>query len=248
MLFFLNTQITILILTYALHKIMIMKKLLILAMLTLTGGSFVAQSGTKYSDKDPKAKAILDKINKKYKAYKTISIDFEVSLKGEGVNETIKGKAFKQGNKYAYDTEDYKVVCDGKSVWTYVKDDNQVTITSLDDAAEDDETQMLNPTKLVSIWEKGFKYKMGTSTTVAGKKVKLIKLYPDQPKKYKFHTISLYVDDVKSEIVKIKVKGRDGVNMEYNLKKLKGDEAIPASKFKFDKSKYPGIEENDMRF
>lgn len=221
-----------------------MKKIIALSIATLVGIMSFAQTT---SERDPKAKEILDKINKKYTAYETLSIVFEVSLKGEGVNETIKGEAYKKGNKYAYDTDDYKVVCDGKSVWTYVKDDNQVTITSVGDA-EDDEGEMLNPTKLVSIWEKGFKYKLIGATTADGKKVKEIKLYPEDPKKYKFHTISLYVDDEKSEIVKIKVFGRDGVNMDYKLTKLKGNETVADSKFKFDSSKYPGIEENDMRF
>lgn len=224
-----------------------MKKLLAITLMSLLGAASFAQTATKYEDQDPKAKAILDKINEKYKAYKTLTIEFVVTLKGEGVNETIKGKAYKEGKKYAYDTDDYKVVCDGRSVWTYVKADNQVTITSADDA-EDDESEMLNPTKLLSIWEEGFKYKLGPSSTVDGTKVKEIRLYPDNPKKFKFHTISLYVDDVKNEIKKMKVKGRDGVDMVYALKKLKGNEAIPAAKFKFDASKYPGVEENDMRF
>ncbi len=227
-----------------------MKNLIIYTLLSVFGTATYAQT-TKAkpepADKDPKAKVILDKVNKKYKAYKTLTIDFEVKLKGDGINETIKGKAYKQGEKYAYDTEDYKVVCDGKSVWTYVKADNQVTITSVEDG-EDEESEMLNPTKLITIWEKGFKYKLGKATTVNGKAAEEIKLYPENPKKFKFHTVSLFVNKAKSEILKIKVKGRDGVNMEYNLKKLQGDAAISKSKFKFDASKYPGIEENDMRF
>lgn len=210
---------------------------------------FIAQIGLSqetYKEKDPQAKAILEKLNTKYKSYNTIDIDFIVKLKGDGVNETIKGNALKKGDKYAYDTEDYKVVCDGRSVWTYVKDDNVVTITSTDDAEEDEE--VMNPAKLLTIWEKGFKYQLVGSQTIGGVKTKEIRLFPENPKKSKFHTISLFVDEAKNEIAKISVKGRDAVNIEYAIKSLKGNQAIPDGKFKFDASKYPGIEENDMRF
>ncbi len=199
-----------------------------------------------FKEKDPKAKAILEKLNTKYKSYNTIDIDFIVKLKGDGVNETIKGNALKKGDKYAYDTEDYKVVCDGRSVWTYVKDDNVVTITSSDDAEEDEE--VMNPAKLLTIWEKGFKYQLAGFKTIGGVKTQEIRLFPENPKKSKFHTVSLYVDEAKNEIAKISVKGRDAVNIEYAIKSLKGNQAIADNKFKFDTSKYPGIEENDMRF
>ena len=226
-----------------------MKNFILYTFVTLTGfGAFAQNAETKeIVDHDPKAKVILDKLSVKHKAYKTITVDFEVKLKGEGINETIKGKAYKQDDKYAYDTEDYQVVCDGKTVWTFVKSDNQVTITSANED-EEEEGEMLNPTKLLTIWEEGFKYQLIGEKTIGGKKVKEIKLFPKDPKKVKFHTISVFVDDVKNEIVSLKIKGRDGVTMDYNISKMVGDATIPASKFKFDTSKYPGIEENDMRF
>lgn len=226
-----------------------MKNFILYTLVSLTGFGAFAQSteAKEFTDHDPKAKVILDKLSAKHKAYKTITVDFEVKLKGEGINETIKGKAFKQGDKYAYDTEDYQVVCDGRTVWTFVKSDNQVTITSANDD-EEEEGSMLNPTKLLTIWEEGFKYQLIGEKTIGGKKVKEIKLFPKNPKKVKFHTISIFVDDVKNEIVSLRIKGRDGVNMDYSIKKMVGDSPIAASKFKFDASKYPGIEENDMRF
>lgn len=224
-----------------------MKNILYISLIALLSFSSIAQGAKKVEDKDPKAKAILEKVNTKYESYKTVAIDFEVKLKGEGINETIKGKAYKSGDKYAYDTEDYKVVCDGKSVWTFVKADNQVTITSVDDT-EGEEGEMLNPTKLLTIWKKGFKYKLIGDATIAGRKTKQISLFPENPKKAKFHTITLFVDNAKSEMKRVKVKGRDGVDMEYTIKKFDGKTVVSSSKFKFDASKYPGIEENDMRF
>jgi outer membrane lipoprotein carrier protein len=226
-----------------------MKNFILYTFAILLGfGAFTQGAETKeFTEHDPKAKVILDKLSAKHKAYKTITVDFEVKLKGEGINETIKGKAYKQDDKYAYDTEDYQVVCDGRTVWTFVKSDNQVTVTSVNED-EDEEGDMLNPTKLLTIWEEGFKYQLIGSKTIGGKKVKEIKLFPKDPKKVKFHTISVFVDDVKNEIVSLKIKGRDGVTMDYNINKMVGDSTIPSSRFKFVTSKHPGIEENDMRF
>ncbi len=222
-----------------------MKKILLFAAMATFG--FTATSQETYTDKDPEAKAILDKLSAKHKAVDNIIIDFSASFSGVKIkSQTLSGTAYKAGKKYAYYTPDYQVINDGRSNYLFVKAENEVTITSNEDA--DEENGLMSPTQLLSIWEKGFKYKFIGEGKVGSKTLQEVRLYPENPKKSKYHTITLIVDKVANELNKVEIKGRDGVNMVYNIKGFKTGATISASKFKFDKSKYPNCSVNDMRF
>lgn len=222
-----------------------MKNILAFTVLTVISFGILAQEAPQ--DKDPKAKVILDKLSTKHKKIDNIIIDFSATFSGVKIKkQTLKGTAYKSGKKYAYYTPDYTVINNGKSNWLYVKSENEVTITSNEDAEE--ENGLMSPSKLLSIWEKGFKYKYVGEKTVGGKKLQEVRLYPTNPKKSKYHTITLHVNKAKNELSKVEIKGRDGVNVIYNISKFKFAQKIPVSKFKFDKSKYPNCTENDNRF
>ena len=222
-----------------------MKKILLF--IAIATFSFAATSQEKYTSKDPKAKSILDKLSAKHQAIDNIVIDFSATFSGAKIkSQTLKGTAYKAGKKYAYYTPDYKVINDGRSNWLFIKAENEVTITSNEDA--DEENGLMSPTELLSIWEKGFKYQFIGEGKVGSKTLQEVRLFPENPKKSKYHTITLIVDKVKNELNKVEIKGRDGVNMVYNIKGFKSGAAIAGSKFKFDKSKHPNCSVNDMRF
>ena len=205
------------------------------------------QNNTTFQDQDPKAKIILDKLEAKHKKIDNLVIDFSAKIYGGKIKtQSLSGKAYKSKKKYAYITKDYIVKSNGKSNWSYAKKDNEVTISSEEDAEE--ESALMNPTKLLTIWQKGFKYKYVGEKTIGGKKTQIVKLFPKNIKKSKFHTIELNINKSKNELTKIMIKGRDGVNMDFTIKKFKSGQTIPAKTYTFDKSKYPNCTENDMRF
>ncbi|MDA9262055.1 outer membrane lipoprotein carrier protein LolA [Flavobacteriales bacterium] len=219
----------------------------ILLFLAIATFSFTAIGQEKYTDKDPKAKAVLDKLSAKHKSIDNIVIDFSATFSGVKIkSQTLTGTAYKSGKKYAYYTPDYKVINDGRSNWLFVKAENEVTISSNEDA--DEESGLMSPTELLSIWEKGFKYKFIGEGKVGSKTLQEIRLFPTNPKKSKYHTITLIIDKGANELHKLEIKGRDGVNMVYKIKGFKSGIAISGSKFKFDKSKYPNCTVNDLRF
>ncbi|MEN8928156.1 MAG: outer membrane lipoprotein carrier protein LolA [Flavobacteriales bacterium] len=222
-----------------------MKK--IIAILFASFVAFAATSQEKYTDKDPKAKVVLDKLSAKHKLIDNIIIDFSATFSGAKIkNQTLSGTAYKAGKRYAYYTPDYKVINDGRSNWLFVKAENEVTISSNEDADEDN--GLMSPTQLLSIWEKGFKYKFIGEGKVGSKTLQEVRLFPSNPKKSKYHTITLIIDKVANELNKVEIKGRDGVNMLYKIKGFKSGASIASSKFKFDKSKHPNCTTNDMRF
>jgi len=188
---------------------------------------------------DIKAKSILDKVSKLTKTYKTISVDFSMTITSpEGSPIKQKGKALMKCDKYFLTLPDQDIYCDGKTVSTYIKDDNECYVSDVDDM----ESDMVQPSELLTIWEKGFTYKYSKELTFAGKQVHEILLFPKDKKNSKYHTIVIRIDKAKNEVVYANIKGKDGGHMKYTLSKLIKNTTIPDAKFVFNKSKYPGVE------
>lgn len=209
---------------------------LTLALLFVGAGVFAQQQ-----DHDPKAKTILDKLSKDMKSYKSISISFKSSIKGEGINESSTGKAGIKGDSYFYADDNQKMWSDGSQVWSLEDGDDVCYVSD----ADDDESG-LSPKKMLTIWEDGFKYKYIGETEKNSIKMDRIKLFPNNPKKSKYHTVELLINKAKNRIHSVKIKTRDGLTISYTLTKFTPNVEFSSSKFKFDKSKHPGVEIEEL--
>ena len=185
---------------------------------------------------DTKAKGILDKVSEATKTYKTIKLGYSLSINAPG-NSPInqKGEAFLKGDKYYVKTADQTIFSNGERVWTVVEDECYVS-----DVDEDDD-DFVQPSKLLTIWEKGFTFKYSKEMTYKGKSVHEIFLYPKDKKNSKYHTIILKIDKAKNQVVHVHIKGKDGTHMKYSLNSFEKNISIPDSKFEFVKAKFPGI-------
>lgn len=204
-----------------------MKNILYITGFLLTG--FIAQA----QDQDPKAKAILDDLSKTTKTYKTITADYNFLLLNKDGKQTEKqtGKVQIKGDKFKLEILGTTIVCDGKTMWSYNKDAKEVTIKDFDSKNED----QLNPSKLFTLYEKGYKYKYDKDEKVGAVNCSAIDLYPaDKPEKKKFHTIKLYVDKVKKQVSQIKMLMKDGTKQVYELKSIKPNTEIADASFVFD--------------
>lgn len=189
---------------------------------------------------DEKAKAILDKVSSKTNAYKTIAISFKLTISGNGQDPISEmGKAYLKGDKYKVELQDQDIYCDGTTITTHLKEDEECYTSSVADAKDEG---MVAPTELLTIWEDGYKYKYVKETTYKGRPVHHINLFPKNAADSKFHTVILKIDKEKNEVVSVLIKGKDGMNMKYTLTKFEKDIAIPASKFVFDRAKHPNVE------
>jgi outer membrane lipoprotein-sorting protein len=99
----------------------------------------------------------------------------------------------------------------------------------------------MNPKKLMTIWENGFKNKYEKASTFNGENVHVIKLFPTNPDNSDYHTILLYVAAKSSELKKAVMKTNDGTTMTYHLTKFVSNKDIADSKFVFNKAQYPGF-------
>lgn len=189
---------------------------------------------------DPKAKAILDDLSAKTKAYTSIKAEFNFTTeKKDKTKESQNGKIETKGNKYKLEIPGHEIYCDGKTIWDYIKDANEVQIKDMETGADD----AVNPSTIFTMYEKGFKYKFdGEDATT-----QTISLFPENPDKKKYHTVKLYIDKTKKQISSVKMMMKDGSTQTYTIKSFVTNTAIPDADFTFDAKAHPKVETNDLR-
>lgn len=216
-----------------------MKKIAFAALAFLMVANVMAQQ-------DPKAKEVLDKLSQTTKGYKTIQIDFSFTLenKKNNVNQTNEGEVALKGKSYRLYMPVFsmEIFCDGITTWSYLTEAKECNIASV----EDNKEGSLNPANIFTIYEKGFNFAYIGEENLTGKSVHVLDLFPVDKSK-EFVKVRLYVDKVKSQIVKAQTFNKDGNTYILVLKNMKSNVDLKDDYFKFDKSKYPGVAINDMR-
>ena len=105
---------------------------------------------------DTKAKTILDGVSTKMKLYTTMKIEFTYTMENikTNVNESKTGIIQIKGNKYRLEIGGQIVFCDSKTVWTYLKDENEVNINNV--STQED---AINPATILNNYVTNFKPK-----------------------------------------------------------------------------------------
>ncbi len=191
---------------------------------------------------DKKAIAILDAVSAKTKSYKTLKIEFKYTMdnKTENIHENMNGVVFIKGGKYNLDIAGQNVICDGKTMWTYIKDAQEVQINNI---PTDEES--ISPDKLLTSYNKDYKSKYIKQTVQNGVTVDIIDLVPVKGKK--IYKVRLLIDSNKKLIVSSTLYNKNGATFTYEVTKFTADLTINDSKFTFKASDYPGVEVIDMR-
>jgi len=198
------------------------------------------------AQQDAKAKSILDEVSGKTKTFKSISADFSFSMENKelDINEKNEGTIKLKGQKYFVDLPGagVKVYSDGKTNWSYMKQGNQVTISSIDDSS----SELMDPSSLFSIYEKGFSSKFVAEKNVAGKVVYQIDLFPDK-QEYDVSKITIEINKTTMMIQSAQLFGTDGNMYGIVVKKMETNKDFTESDFVFDAGKFPDVEIIDLR-
>lgn len=206
-----------------------------------------AQSGQMLSaaDNDPKATKILSTIRAEYDSFKSMEADFDLTIElPEQEKEVQKGKVIQQGDKFFLDIDQQAIYNDGNYVWLHVKKNNEVQINDPDMG---DDTELLSPTDMLTIYESGdYVYSITDSPVVGGKKMTQIDFKPlDRDSEY--FKISLVVDKAQNKMHEMKVFSKDGSRFTLKINNIVTNRQYEPSTFTFDESKWPGIHIEDLR-
>lgn len=193
---------------------------------------------------DPEAKQILDAVSAKFKTFTTVTANFSYKVedaKGK-VQANKTGTIVMKGTKYKVTFGTQEIYCDGKTVWSYDKSSNEVTISTLDASGS-----TLTPQKLfTNFYDKDFLYILNGEKKVGTKTLQEIEMTPTDKSK-PFHKVYLQVDKAAKTIYSTKVLENGGNRYTYTVTTMKTNTPAADNMFVFDKSKYPGVEEVDLR-
>lgn len=190
------------------------------------------------------AKAILDELSQKAADYTSMEASFTYTMlnKADDINEKQNGKIITSGDKYNLEIAGQQIISDGETVWTVIVDAEEVQISNVPDEEEEEMEEYISPNKILTLWENGFKYKYESEKDLNGTTVHVINLYPEDPSEKSFHTIKLFIDKTKMELVKIQIKGKDGTDYTYLINSFQVNQTFPDSKFKFSNPKFDVID------
>ncbi len=193
---------------------------------------------------DPAAKAILDGVSAKFKTFTSVQATFAYKVEnaaGKALS-TKTGTILMKGTKYKVNFSGQEIFCNGTTIWNYDKAANEVTISKLDASSG-----MITPQKLfTNFYDKDFRYILNGEKKVGTKTIQEIEMTPLDKSK-PFHKVYVQVDKAAKTLYSTKVLENAGNRYSYTVNSMKTNAAMADNQFVFDKSKYPGVEEIDLR-
>lgn len=194
---------------------------------------------------DKKAKAILADVSKKYRSYDIIKTDFTSTLDNPQakIKETQTGTIYLKSktNKYKIVLKDQELISDGKTQWNYLKTDKEVQVSDFEN-----DPNLLNPAKIFTIYEKGYKYVSSDDTRINGKIYNVIDLTPLDSKSPYFK-IRLNIDRTTKHIGSAVIFDKNGNKYTYTINSFTPNFKASDSIFSFDAKQHPGVEVVDLR-
>jgi outer membrane lipoprotein-sorting protein len=202
--------------------------------------------GITHAQIDQKAKEILDKMSDKYQgipAYKTNFV-YRLTNKAENVDEQFAGEIMVKGEKYVLLMSDQEIYNDGETIWTFLKEANEVNV----DYYMPDEGD-LSPNNIYSAYKKGYRYRWLENKKIGSRSLDVVELQPEDPKDPDkiFFRIVLNIDQADNTIHSWEMYDRAGNVFSYTISGFNPNFKAEDAFFTFDASKFPGVEIVDLR-
>ena len=188
---------------------------------------------------DPEATKILKNLKKTFSTYDAIEIEYLLEIENGEDKELQKGKILQQGDKYRITNNGNIIINDTKTVWMYIKKQNEVQVNDYD--SEDDSG--FTPAQIFNIDENDneFFYAI-TGEDSHGYSIEFKPLDSE----YDFKKLRIKVNKNQTNISSIKIFQDDGSRMTFIVKNINNAKPSKTS-FRFNKENYPGVKEVDLR-
>ena len=214
-----------------------MKRLLTIIIALMSVSALTAQNV------DGGATDLMKKVALQYQKYNTLQ--FHYTLKTTKDDKTLsvsEGDFYLKGNKYKTTFAGQQLFCNGTSIWSYDKSANEVSVYEYD---PDDDQNLMNPQRILKDWSTHFRAKFIRDEFQNNVQYSIVDLTPKTAQSY--YRIRVYIVKTSQKIAKIAVYEKDNTIYTYHIEQFKSDIPLDDKMFVFDKSKYPGVEVNDMR-
>ena len=179
--------------------------------------------------------SLLSEVSNKVKNYENIQIDFKYSLENtrENVKQDTRANIILKGDNYVLNMLGVTRMFDGKTIYTIVPEDEEVTIS--DYSKEEDKS--ISVSDMLTFYENGYNYKMDIKQNIRGRKIQFIKLSPiDSNAEIK--NILLGIDMQTKHIYKLIQIDSSGTSYTITVNSFKTNQSISQNLFIFDEEKY----------
>ncbi len=205
-----------------------MKQLLTILLLAISFTGISQDSG--------KAKTLLDDVYNKVNGYDNIFVDFKYILDNtaENIHQETRGDVTLQKDKYIFNYLGATQMYDGQKIYTIVPENEEVTIENKNEIEEG----AITPSKMLTFYREGYKYKWDILQNIKGRKIQYIKLTPIDTNA-EIKEILLGIDAQTKHIYNLIMKtGDNDTKTTITVNSFKTNQPISKTLFTFDAKKY----------
>ena len=164
-----------------------------------------------------------------------MTFNYQISPDGKQMGDSEKGHAWLQGEAYKVEMADEQTISDGKTIWLYLVDEEEVMISNATDGIDN------TPLKLLTSLDENY---VATLTGIDAQGIATIELANP---KGQYKRVTLKINAKKSELKSAEIYYEDGNKLVINVEEMKFDQKLDDKFFTFDTKKHPKVDVIDMR-
>ena len=194
---------------------------------------FAAQAVSAQNNADAIIRVLVDQI----KSHKNVEMiyNYQLNANGQNLGDAEKGHAWLQGEAYKIELQDQQTISDGKTIWSYLIDDEEVMVSNASEGTDN------TPLKLLTSLDKSY---VASLTNIDAKGIATIELANP---KGQYKRVTLKVNTKKTELKSADIYMEDGNKIVVNVEEMKFDQKLDDKFFTFDTKKHPKVDVIDMR-
>ena len=164
-----------------------------------------------------------------------MAFNYQISPDGKTLGESEKGHAWLQGEAYKIEMTDQQTISDGKTIWSYLIDDEEVMVSNASEGTDN------TPLKLLTSLDESY---VATLSGIDAKGIATIELANP---KGQYKRVTMKVDTKKIELKSADIYLEDGNKFIIKVEEMKYDQKLDDKFFTFDEAKHPEVDVIDMR-
>lgn len=194
---------------------------------------FAAQVVSAQSNAEKIIRVMVDQM----RSHKNVEMvfNYQISPDGKTLGESEKGHAWLQGEAYKIEMTDQQTISDGKTIWSYLIDDEEVMVSNASEGTDN------TPLKLLTSLDESY---VATLSGIDAKGIATIELANP---KGQYKRVTMKVDTKKTELKSADIYLEDGNKFIIKVEEMKYDQKLDDKFFTFDESKHPEVDVIDMR-
>ncbi len=192
---------------------------------------------TSNSQEDKVALDLLNSMSDKYKKMEGFTSSFTYTMENltEDISDSFTGKISVKDDKYILFIEGQKIINNSKTVWTYLEELNEVTISDFDPSEQD-----ISINNVFEVYKDGYNHKFIGNT----EGISTVEIYPEDENKSYFKILfKIFENNLLSSFT---VYDKSNSIFIYSIDDFL-EEELNNELFTFDLEKHPDIEVIDFR-